>query len=352
MNFGKYRKAILEGLFVVLVFGFTIYGVFHGEDLSKLLVVLKDSNKGYIALGCILVVLYIYSESAIIHYLLNSIKVRFTRWTCFLLSSVGFFFSCITPSASGGQPMQIYYMKKKNMPIPTSTLIMMIITIAYKLVLVIVGVGIAIFGQGMIMEYIQSYRWIFYLGIVLNAGLVSIMLMLVFNTALARKLAHSGFGILAKLRLIKHTPKRIEKLEKSMGLYGEVASYLKQNKIIFVNVMLLTLVQRFLLFSITFFMYKALGLSGGSAIIIILLQASISIAVDMLPLPGGMGISEQLFNVFFVSIFGAEFVLPGLVLSRGISYYIQLILSAVMTMVAQLTLSKGKDNLPSSTSEV
>ena len=345
MNLSKYKKIILEGIFVIVVFALTIYGVFHGEDLGRLLHIMGKSNKIYLTIGAVLVVLYIYSESAIIHYLMGSIKRKMDRWTCFLISSVGFFFSCITPSASGGQPMQMYYMKKKNIPIPTSTLVMMVITIAYKLVLVLVGVGIVIFCQSMIHTYIEGARWIFYLGILLNAGLVSIMLMLVFNPKLASALAHRSFDVLAKFKILKHTPKRLEKLDASMEIYSEVAHYLKENKMIFVNVMIITLIQRFLLFATTFCVYLALGIKGASFVTVVLLQASISISVDMLPLPGGMGISESLFKMFFITIFGHALILPGMILSRGLAYYIQLILSAVMTLVAHLTIGRGKKKI-------
>ena len=57
------------------------------------------------------------------------------------------FFSCITPSASGGQPMQIYFMKKDKLPIPVTTLVLMIVTITYKAVLVVIGIVIWIFWQ-------------------------------------------------------------------------------------------------------------------------------------------------------------------------------------------------------------
>ena len=51
-----------------------------------------------------------------------------------------------------------------------------------------------------------------------------------------------------------------------------------------------------------------------------ILQAVISVAVDMLPLPGGVGVSEGLFMTMFEPVFG-EKLLPGMLLSRGISYY-------------------------------
>ena len=60
----------------------------------------------------------------------------------------------------------------------------------------------------------------------------------------------------------------------------------------------------------------------------------------MLPLPGGMGISENLFLIIFKTIFAAGLLLPGMVLSRGIAYYVQLLLSAGMTLFAHLTIGR------------
>ena len=75
---------------------------------------------------------------------------------------------------------------------------------------------------------------------------------------------------------------------------------------------------------------------------IVLIQAVISLCVDMLPVPGGMGITENLFLNLFEPVFGAALVLPGMVISRGISYYTQLLLSAVMTLAAMFILREKK----------
>ena len=64
----------------------------------------------------------------------------------------------------------------------------------------------------------------------------------------------------------------------------------------------------------------------------------ISVAVDMLPLPGGMGISETLFLTIFEPVFGPDLILPAMVVSRGVSYYSQLLISAVMTAAASFIL--------------
>ena len=73
---------------------------------------------------------------------------------------------------------------------------------------------------------------------------------------------------------------------------------------------------------------------------IVMLQAAISISVDMLPLPGGMGISEKLFMTIFVPVFTSDLLLPGMILSRGISYYTQLLLCAALTLTAHFTIGR------------
>lgn len=59
--------------------------------------------------------LFYLGESAIIWYMMRSYgEAHLKKTFCFLFIGGLFFWSCITPSASGGQPMQIYYMKKEK----------------------------------------------------------------------------------------------------------------------------------------------------------------------------------------------------------------------------------------------
>ena len=130
-----------------------------------------------------------------------------------------------------------------------------------------------------------------------------------------------------------------EKLEASMDTYRNTAAYLKNNPLVIVKVIGITFIQRMALFAVTWFVYQAFGLHGTGFWDILFLQAVISVSVDMLPLPGGMGISETLFLTIFSPVFGG-LLLPGMVLSRGLGYYGELLISAVFTAVAQLTIGK------------
>ena len=315
------KKMIFNVLFLFLVFVATLSGVFHGEDLSEIAEILKTVNLYWLFPGVVCVIIFIWGESIIIFYMMHTLGIHLKKWKCFLFSSVGFFFSCITPSATGGQPAQIYYMKKEKIPIPVSTLM--------------------IFGRGFIRTHMYEIRHIFYLGTGLNVFCVASMLLLVFHPVLARSILVKGMELLEKMHLMRHKSTRIEKLNASMDQYHTTAVYLKDHMMVLVNVFAITLFQRFALFTATWFVYKAFGLSGTNAFVIILLQSVISVSVDMLPLPGGMGISEKLFSMIFEPVFGSTLLIPGMILSRGLGYYTELLISAIFTIVANFTIGRN-----------
>ena len=333
------KKIIFNGVFLAVVFALTIYGVFHGEDLSSMMDAIHRADKRWLIPGIALVAFFIWGESIIIWYMMRSSGIQLKKRTCFLFSSVGFFFSCITPSASGGQPMQIYYMKKEKISIPVSTVILMIVTLTYKLVLVVIGIGIAIFGRGFLHKYLEGILPVFYLGLALNIFCVTFMTILVFHPLLAKAIMVKGMKLLERLHLVKKKDGRLKKLEDSMDTYRNTAAYLKNNPFVIVKVIGITFIQRMALFAVTWFVYQAFGLHGTGFWEILFLQAVISVSVDMLPLPGGMGISETLFLNIFSPVFGG-LLLPGMVLSRGLGYYGELLISAAFTVVAQLTIGK------------
>ncbi|MDD7403350.1 MAG: lysylphosphatidylglycerol synthase transmembrane domain-containing protein [Butyribacter sp.] len=336
----KNKKAILNVLFLLIVFGLTLYYVFYGEDMAALAGYIGQSNVVYWLVGVVSVVLFIMGESVIIYYMMHSIGQPVVLTHCFLYSFVGFFFSAITPSATGGQPAQLYFMKKDKLSVSVSTLILMIVTITYKSVLVVIGVAVMILRPAMLMKYLQPVLGWCYLGVALNVFCVAFMMLLVFHPTLAENIVLTIVKWVGKVVHFKKEKQMIAKITASMEKYRSVADYLRRNKKVIINVFLITFVQRCIWFFITYLIYLSFSLYGVDPVTITTLQGMISVSVDMLPLPGGMGISENLFLQIFKPICGENLVLPVMVVSRGISYYAQLIISAVMTIVAYITIGK------------
>ena len=128
----KYKKILIDAILFFVIIGLTLYGVFHGEDLSGLKDAIKECNILWLIPAVPLVLFFIAGESIVIWHMLDCYGIYVKERLCFLFSAVGFFFSCVTPSATGGQPMQIYFMKKEDIPVPIATVILLVVTITYK----------------------------------------------------------------------------------------------------------------------------------------------------------------------------------------------------------------------------
>lgn len=333
-------KKHIRGIFLIAVFAVTLWSVFGGEDLREVFAYLQTADLSYIVPAVLCVIVFIIGESVVIDYLLRSLGTRVKFGHCCLYSFIGFFYSCITPSASGGQPMQVIAMRRDKIPVAVSTVVLAIVTITYKLVLVVIGLTVMLLHPPAVMCCLDSVEPLIWLGLALNVGCIALLLLLVFHPSLVRRCAERTIAFIHRIQPFRHPEKIMQKLDDISAQYTGAAEYYRSHKRLLVVVFMITLLQRLILFLVTWFTYKAFSLSGESLINILLLQAMISVAVDMLPLPGGMGISENLFLTIFLPVFGPELVLPGMVISRGISYYTQLIISGLMTAASSFIIRK------------
>ena len=324
------KKNILNIGFLVLLLVLTFWLVFRDQDLGPIVEILGKVPIHFIFIGLVLVVCYVCGKNKKGEY-------------PFLY--VGFFFSCITPSATGGQPAQIFYMQRQKIDIPTASIILMLVTIEYKFVLVFIGLALALFGQPLVQTLPPEAQFYLYLGLGLNVFCVVFMSFLVFLPNTASYLITKGFLLLQRLHIMRDKNNRMQRLQNSMETYRKASVFLKANKLVIFNTTMITFVQRILLFAVTYVVYRSFGLNEQSLLTMILLQAAISVSVDMLPLPGGMGISERLFLQIFAPLFGSTaLTLSGMLLSRGISYYMLVILSGIITIITHITVKPAPND--------
>lgn len=324
--------------------------LFSGQELSEIAEDIQSADPVWILLGLLLVFCFVAGESCIIHYMLRVCKQKVPFLSCLKYSFIGFFFSYITPSSSGGQPAQMYYMKKDGVKIGFSTLIMLLVTIAYKSVLVIMGLVLLIFNFDAVSAYGSKLGWLLTVGFILNCAFIAGLTFVIAKPGWARR---AGMTILNKLtdwKIVKEKnhDKLADKLNRICDTYVMGSSYLKENAVVVAKVFGMTLLQRLCLFSVTWIIYKAYGLSGVSYLDIVTMQVMIAIAVEMLPLPGAAGVTEASFLLVFEKIFGETLVKPALLISRGLSFYAVLIVGGIVTLIAHFKVlrSDRKLNIP------
>lgn len=332
----KYWKVIANTVFLIAVFCITFCLIFKDQEISEIIDSIHRAKVGYIVVGVILSLAFICSESLIIHYLMHTVKQKVSILRCIVYSFVGFFFSAVTPSATGGQPVQVMWMKRDKISVAVSSLVLMIVTAAYKTVLVLMCILAAIFNWNFIAKNASEIWFLIIIGIICNVSFIAFLVIAVFRQSWLTNMIGKSIFWLGKHHIIKDRERWLKKIWKVLGKYNKSADYIKKNKPVLYHVIILTILQRICLFAVTYVVYRSFGLKGISAFEIIALQTIIALAVDSLPLPGAMGASESSFLVIFLTIFGEEFVLPGMLLSRGISYYAMLILSAIITLVSYI----------------
>ena len=338
----KNLKYVLNIAFIVLIGYLTFRLLFGKQEFSDIIRDLHLADKRWLVLGVAFVFFFVAGESVIIKYMLHLFKQDIPFPRCLKYSFIGFFFSCITPSSSGGQPAQMYYMKKDDIKLGYSTLVMLVITVAYKAVLVILGVLFLIFQFGYIKIHLGKLGWLLALGFVLNIAYIVGLAFIFYKPLWARKMGIKIVNRLTGWRIVKqkNNEKYVNKIKRICDNYIVGADYIRNNLHTVGNIFLITIVQRVFLLAVTWIVYRAYGLSGTSFMQIIALQTMVGIAVEMLPLPGAIGVTEGCFIYIFADVFTKELVNPAMLLSRGLSFYVLLMMSAVVTVVAHIIVMK------------
>ena len=289
-------------------------------------------HPGYLIGAAVLGIFFVCAEGIMIWYLLHALDKRAKLLSCIRYSFVGFFFSGITPSATGGQPMQLYYMNKDKLKMSECTVVLMTVAVIYKLVLVVMGIGILLFAHKELAGFLGAYLYLYYLGLFLNVIVVAVLLFVMVRPKLFTGVVFSIEKFLVKLHLLKPSDTRVKKLTGFVERYHDTVQFFLKNKHRIVGVIIITFLQRMSVFVLTYVIYRGFRLDGISAVTVIFLQASVYIAVDMLPLPGAQGITELMYKNVFAAVFPGNLLTASMCVTRAINFYFLLILSAAVTL--------------------
>ena len=315
------RRFLINIAVFTAVMILTFWFVFRNQDISQTADAVRKMPGAYLAAAVLLAVLFVSAEGVMIWYLLKGVGERAGMFRCIAYSFIGFFFSGLTPSATGGQPMQLYYMKRDGNSLSASSVVLMSVAVVYKLVLVLTGIGILLLWNAHLKDYLQKYYGLYFFGLFLNTALVVILLLVMFSPGAIRFLFSQVDRFLMKLRIWKQSGVRRERMESFLCGYQKTVCFFKENRRMMAVVLAGTFLQRFTVFVLPYVVYRGLGLSGTGLLAVIFVQASVYIAVDMLPVPGAQGITEAMYASVFAGIFPGKYLAASMCITRGVSFY-------------------------------
>ena len=331
------KKNLLGGVLLLGLMGVTLFVLLREQPISRLTQVLEELKPGWLAVGLGLMFLFVASEALCTRQILPRLGHRTCMRACLGYSFVGFYFSSITPSATGGQPAQIYYMSRDGVPAAHGALNMMLIAVCYQVVVLLYAGAVVLFRPVLLEQMGGGLGILLLFGACVNLALTAGMLCLMFIPNAARRLCGWVLTLLLKLRIVRQEEAAREKLEGQLAEYRRGAECFKRNPGLVLRLLMCTAIQLTALFAVPFAVYRAFGLTGYGAAELIGTQALLTLAVSSLPLPGAVGASEGGFVQAFTLFFGAGLVTPAVLVSRGISFYAFLLISGGVTLAVHLS---------------
>lgn len=337
-------KQLLSLFFMICLITITGYFIFKDQSIGTLLETIESVNPLYLILGLGMMFTFVGCEAFNTFSILRALGQKVSYPKCLGFAFVGFYFSSITPSASGGQPAQMFYMSKANIHLSYSSLNLLIITAVYQVVIMVYAFIVFLFNQQFIIENLYGIKYFLMFSICMNTLLTAGILLAMFSKTFIYKLINGITLGLKKLRLIKNVDDKREKLEAMVKEYTKGADYIRTHPLLLLRIVLTTTVQLTASYLIPYFVYKAFHLEGFSLFQIISIQSLVSLAVSSIPLPGSVGASENAFMRAFKLLFTTHLILPAMLLCRGISFYSFLIISGIISMIVHFIFTKNKNN--------
>lgn len=334
----KTKKMLRNFIFFILLIIITFYVILKGQNITELFEIVRTAKKEFILMAVVCMCLYLGCEAINMGRTLKALGEKSTFFQNLKYAFIGFFFSSITPAASGGQPMQIYYMYKDKISVANSTLALLINLTCVQ----IVTISIALVSVGVNSQYMnRALRFFFVMGVGLNLTALSLLFISIFSKRMTRALINIVIKILTFFK-VKNIEEKQIKFEEELNKYQDSATYIKNNKLVILKTLLTTYIQYLLFYAISYFVYCSFGLKGHSIIEIVTLQSVLYATVSGIPSPGAVGVSEGGFLAIFSKIFPESMVKGAMLLNRGISFYLFVLISSIVVMVN--VMREKKDN--------
>lgn len=334
-------KYVLGALLMVAILVVTILVLFKDHDLKNVLRYISSADIRYLLGGVSMMILYQFCIGESIRLLINAFaNKRYPLELTHKTSYIGFYFNAITPSSSGGQPMEMLYMLKRGVDLSHSTIVFILLAICYSVSTLLFAILSLITHFKLVISSLRFIRYFMIAGFIITGVLLTGMILLLARPAIVRKLARGLTALGIKLRLVRRPGRFLRRLSEFNKSYTHTSTAMWKKPVLLIKVVSLHLLQVAALYTVPWFVSLALGGSAGSFGEIFSLQAVLHVSSDFFPTPGAVGLTETGFITMFQSILPANQVMPAMLLTRGINLYGFLILSAVVTLISFFTVSR------------
>lgn len=330
------KKKIPWGMLYIAatVIVMVLFGVLN-RQFKNVFRTLSNMTPGFLTLAVLVTVAYCFFEGGIIRLLMKSQGVPMKRRDGLKIGLIGLYYSYITPSATGGQPMQAAYLRRDKVPVGLSTAVLFMKFACFQCAFVLISL---VSFCGMYPKLAAENPGIIpfiVLGLVVNVGSV-VFFSCLFNKRVLGTLCRFAKWIVKKIKFLE---KRFHLLDSIDKFQADFSSYTddfqgKWKSILWAA--LLSVPQFILQMSIIYFVFRAFGYSTISYFEVLAVQSLLQVSVSFMPMPGASGAQEIGFSAFFKNYFRPGDLYSAVMVWRFFTYYLVVIAGALLVVADQL----------------
>lgn len=327
----KENKKYLINILLISLFGGGAIYFSVGKDLNNSIATLSNANPIWISVSIIMMFLYYFFDSAILYFFGKIYNKNYKYLQAIKNSLSGLFFNGITPFSSGGQFVQVYIFNKQGILPVNSTSILLMAFIVYQTVLVCFTAVVLFFKFATYKEVYSGFLSFAMIGFLVNVSVIVILFLgaksKIFQTFFCDNIIKIGY----KFKIVKNLEATKENVNKKMNDFRSELQQLQSNKNILIKAIILNFFKLFIIYSIPFFVAKALNFEVGFMEIFdyISLCSVVYLITSFVPIPGASGGSEGVFGLMFSKVLGT-YTAASMLLWRFITYYMGLIIGALV----------------------
>ncbi|MBR2855788.1 flippase-like domain-containing protein [Candidatus Saccharibacteria bacterium] len=240
---------------------------------------------------------------------------------------LGRYYDNITPAAVGGQPFQIYYMRKNsNLPNGVSTAIPLFGMISGQIGFIMIAVVCFLIGSLSINNAVLIGTACF--GLLFYAFWPVVVMIATFMPKATTEIIGGFVKLLFKMHIVKNKKKAIEKTESEVNEYARSVRKILKTKGLFIKTIVISVVFHVLISMIPFFVLTAFG-GNVDFLPCFVTTVAVTSAVYFVPTPGNAGAAEGTFYVVF-SALSSGYIFWAMLVWRFFSYYIYIIMGPII----------------------
>lgn len=320
-------KAIYNFIITLFVVGVFVYFCFSENGLIDLSKNAKQFKKSWLIIAVLCQFVDLLIDAFLIYLFVFNGEKNYNMKNAIKASLVGQFFNSVTPSATGGQPMQVYVMSKQGVGAGHSTSALIQKFLLYQNVLV----GYCIFAFFVKFDYFTALDsrvciWAIF-GFIIQSLMVFVLIFFSFYEKLTMRFIFMILSLLGKLHIIKNPDDKVKGLQKQLKAFHDSNRELYKNKSLLFKAYIFTIIQITSTFLIPYCIYRSFNLSGATLLDIVCVQAFITMSTAFFPIPGASGATEGAGMIFLNDFFTKTTIKPAVAMTRLISYYLTILIS-------------------------